>query len=130
MPTDALPWTPPANCSVQMLPAGRWWDAVQAPRALGEHALRLLGDATGAVIDDPRGKRLAWLIAPGASDPWDMTWLPGIELRGQATYVHVPAVEQTEGPGVHWRVPLAPGRYLTEPAYLLTVLQMATKAVQ
>ncbi|WPB92689.1 hypothetical protein [Streptomyces malaysiensis] len=130
MPTNALPWTPPATCSVRMLPAGRWWDAVQAPRALGEHALRLLGDATGAVIDDPGGKRLVWLVEPGAADRWDMGWLPGIELRGSATFIHVPGVDRTEGPGVHWCVPLAPGRYLTEPAFLLAVLQMATRAAR
>ncbi|MET7763879.1 hypothetical protein ABZS71_18335 [Streptomyces sp. NPDC005393] len=129
MPTKALPWTPPNIDSVRSLPAGLWWDAVRVPRALGEHALRLVGDATGAVIDDPLDKRLCWLIEPGAADQWDMSWLTGVELYGRTTFVYVPPADRTSGPGVHWRLPLRYDRYLTEPAFLLSVLQMATKAV-
>ena len=129
-PQQPLPWTPPNTESVRSLPAGLWWDAVRTPRALGEHALRLLGDATGAVIDDPLDKRLCWLIQPGAADQWDLGWLAGVELYGETTFVYVPPADRTSGHGVHWRVPLAPGQYLTEPAYLLSVLHMATQAVQ
>ncbi|MET8182299.1 hypothetical protein [Streptomyces sp. NPDC005336] len=128
MSTEALPWTPPNTHSVQLLPAGKWWDAVRVPRALGEHALRLLGEATGAVIDDPLDKRLAWLIEPGTADQWDMSWLPTVELRDTTAYIDVPPLGRTIGPGVHWRVPITYDRYLTEPTVLYTVLRMATQA--
>ncbi|MGW5448681.1 hypothetical protein [Streptomyces asiaticus] len=128
MTTRALPWTPPNTTIVQLLPAGKWWDAVRAPRALGEHALRLLGDTTGAVIDDPRDRRLNWLIEPGAAHQWDMSWLPTVDVRGETAYIDVPPADCTEGIGVHWRVPLRYDRYLTDPTVLHTALRMAAQA--
>ncbi|MCD9591499.1 hypothetical protein [Streptomyces sp. 8ZJF_21] len=55
MSTETLLWTPPNTEDVEALPVGRWWDAVRAAPTVGERALGLLGDETGAVIQDKHG---------------------------------------------------------------------------
>ncbi|MGO4421344.1 hypothetical protein AB4Z54_22220, partial [Streptomyces sp. MCAF7] len=90
--------------------------------------LDLLGEATGAVIENPIDGVRYWLIKPGAAAEWDMSLLPSIEVWGATAYIEVPPVARTTGPGVHWRVPLRYGRHLTEPTALLAALKIATTA--
>ncbi|MEU0838829.1 hypothetical protein ABZ370_05060 [Streptomyces sp. NPDC005962] len=52
MTTRALSWTPPNNADVEVLPVGRWWDAVRATADVGNRALEVLGEVSGAVIQD------------------------------------------------------------------------------
>ncbi|WP_236076138.1 hypothetical protein [Streptomyces coffeae] len=122
MTTRALPWTPPIG--VQLLPAGRWWDAVRVPVHLGDDALHLLGENTGAVIGDSLGRALWWLIKPGAAVHWDP--LPSVKVYGDTAYVEVPSTERTAGPGVHWRVPPT-AEHLTGAAALHFALQVASQ---
>ncbi|MER7790376.1 hypothetical protein [Streptomyces sp. NPDC097640] len=95
---------------------------------IGERALDLLGEATGSVIENPFDKVLYWLIALGSAAAWDMSRLPSIEVWGATAYIEVPPACRTTGPGVHWRVPLGYGRWLTEPTALLSALKIATSA--
>jgi hypothetical protein len=71
MTPKALPWKPPPSADVEALPVGRWWDAVRATPTVGGHALRLLGDATGAVIQDSY-TTLYWLIEVGSAKSWHL----------------------------------------------------------
>ncbi|MEU0807358.1 hypothetical protein [Streptomyces sp. NPDC005970] len=127
MTTRALPWTPPTGRSPQLQPAGKAWDAVRVPRFIGKQALGLLGEPTGAVIENPFDGVLYWLIAPGAAADWDMSLLPSIQVWGATAYIEVPPVGFETGPGVRWRVPLRYDRYLTDPAALLAALRTATR---
>ncbi|MEU7244813.1 hypothetical protein [Streptomyces sparsogenes] len=126
--TRALPWTPPSGPDVKVLPTGTWWDAVRASGLVGEYALKLLGDASGAVIQDRHGP-LYWLVEPGSADGWDVRQvrvLGGAAAR--ASYVGVPPAHWTGPPGIHWRIPVGPGRYLTDPALLHQALALAARA--
>ncbi|MFH8368834.1 hypothetical protein [Streptomyces sp. NPDC018031] len=116
-------WTPHHGTEVAALPAGRWWKAVRVPAHIGERALALLGEDSGAVIQDWRS--MYWLVPAGAG--------PCPELRAVAVlpasdaervYVGVPPVHWTEGPGLRWRVPA--GRELTDTDTLFLALRIAT----
>ena len=113
-------WMRSDGTEAQLLPAGRWWDAVRVPLDLGVHALRHLGDETGAVITDGYGRIMYWLIRPGAAADWR---LPGVQVLGAGCHVVVPVPYLTTGPGPHWRVPPARGRECTSASALHTALR-------
>ncbi|MFE9093475.1 hypothetical protein [Streptomyces sp. NPDC007264] len=92
----------PYSAEVRTLPAGRWWDAVRVPLALGARTLQHLGDETGAVIKDGFGGILYWLVVPNAADGWR---LPEVQVLGSGCHVAVPPLHRTTGPGLYWRVP-------------------------
>jgi hypothetical protein len=97
-------WMRQDGAQARLLPAGRWWDAVRVPLGLGSHAMRHLGDETGAVITDGYGRILYWLIRPGTAADWR---LPEVQVLGAGCHVVVPPAHRTTGPGPHWRVPPA-----------------------
>ncbi|MFD8455465.1 hypothetical protein ACFV27_42320 [Streptomyces antimycoticus] len=128
MKTRTLPWTPPPAVDVEPLPAGKWWDAVRAAPAVGERALELLGDETGAVIQDKHGP-LYWLVTVGSATSWHLRQVRVLtELADESTYLGVPPVSWTEGPRTHWRVPLSANRYLTDAERLWGALAEADRA--
>lgn len=110
---------------VCLVPAGRWWDAVKVPAVLGEAVLTLLAHDTGAVVEDPFGAHLYWLVPPGSAADWR---LPDVTVLGVACYVAVPPGHRVGGLGVRWRVPCAPGQTLTDPARLHAALRAAGQA--
>ncbi|NUP40716.1 MAG: hypothetical protein HOY76_27800 [Streptomyces sp.] len=95
---------------------------------IGKRALDLLGEATGAVIENPFDKVFYWLIAPGSAAGWDMSALPSVQVWGATAYIEVPSVDSRRGPGVRWRVPPRDDRHLTDPTVLLAALKIATSA--
>ncbi|MFI0778041.1 hypothetical protein [Streptomyces sp. NPDC021212] len=128
MTTSSRPWTPPNGSDITVLPTGRWWDAVRASAAVGEHALRLLGPESGAVIQDRHGP-LYWLVRPGTAEGWDVRDVRVLGAGvGAASFIGVPPVHRTARPGTHWRVPVGPGRYLTDAALLRGALALAAGA--
>ncbi|MEE4598205.1 hypothetical protein V2J94_41290 [Streptomyces sp. DSM 41524] len=130
MPTNpqALLWTPPPAVDVEALPAGKWWDAVRAAPLVGERALELLGDATGAVIQDKHGP-LYWLVKVGSATSWHLRQVRVLtQLVDESTYLGVPPVSWTEGPETHWRVPLTVDHYLTDAWRLWEALAEADRA--
>lgn len=129
MMPNIQPWTPPTGRSTELQPAGKSWDIVRVPLSvgIGKRTLDLLGDTTGAVIENPIDRVLYWLIAPGAAAEWDMDLLPSVQVWGATAYIEVPPVGFETGPGVRWRVPLQHDRYLTDPATLFAALQTATR---
>ncbi|MER8158180.1 hypothetical protein [Streptomyces sp. NPDC094472] len=130
MPTNpqVLLWTPPPAVDVEALPAGKWWDAIRAAPTVGERALDLLGDETGAVIQDKHGP-LYWLVAVGSATSWHLRQVRVLtELADEKTYLGVPPVSWTEGPETHWRVPLTADHYLTDAGKLWGALAEADRA--
>src|SRR3954468_11415553 len=115
-------WTPPSGPDPEALPTGRWWDAVRVAEDVGERALDILGDQSGAVIKD-RCNTLYWLIAPGAAVSWNLRGVTVLtETEGVATYLGVPPANRLTRPGSYWRVPFARGRYLIDPHLLYKAL--------
>ncbi|MEU0811514.1 hypothetical protein [Streptomyces sp. NPDC005970] len=94
---------------------------------IGRRALDLLGETTGAVIENPFDKVLYWLIAPVSATEWDMSRLPNIQVWGTTAYIEVPSLGFETGPGVRWRVPLRYDRYLTDPVALFAALRTAIR---
>ncbi|WP_260867908.1 hypothetical protein [Streptomyces sp. SAJ15] len=125
MTTRPLPWMPPHSGDIKAQPAGRSWDAVKVPALIGKAALTFLGEDSGAVIADGKCALWYWLVAPGAATDWTLH-----RVLGKGAYVAVPPADRTEGPGLHWRVPPAPGRCLTEPAGLHAALLAAGHTVK
>ncbi|MFE9060140.1 hypothetical protein [Streptomyces violaceusniger] len=131
MAADSLksePWAPPRGADVEMVRVGPHWDVVRAPEALGGRALELLGGGTGAVIADYN--LMYWLIRPGSAQYWRR--IRQVQTLGtgrvETSYIGVPPIDRTSGPYLHWRVPLGPGRYLTDANRLREALARAAVA--
>ncbi|WP_432010201.1 hypothetical protein [Streptomyces cucumeris] len=131
MTRSTLPWTPPPSGGVEPLPVGKWWDAVRVTAPVGDRALELIGDDTGAVIQDSYGT-LYWLVAIGSAASWHLRGTRLLcELADEATYLGVPPADWTEPSHkghTHWRVPLGPDRYLTDTRALWQALAAAEQA--
>ncbi|MFG2500023.1 hypothetical protein ACGFSB_17655 [Streptomyces sp. NPDC048441] len=109
-------WLPLGN-TIETVPAGVFWNAVRVPADVGEKVLRVLGEFTGAVIEDRSAQTLYWLVPPRAAREWG---LPGVEILGIDAWVGVP------GPSVEyrcrWRISVDDAGPLTEPDALRTAL--------
>nr|WTB08168.1 hypothetical protein OG546_30460 [Streptomyces antimycoticus] len=130
MPTNpqVLRWTPPPAVDIEALPAGKWWDAVRTAPTVGERALELLGEETGAVIQDKHGP-LYWLVAVDSATSWHLRQVRVLtQLADESTYLGVPPVSWTEDPRTHWRVPLSADHYLTDAWKLWGALAEADRA--
>ncbi|MFF7654426.1 hypothetical protein ACFZCY_32120 [Streptomyces sp. NPDC007983] len=129
MTTRTVPWMPPRGSDVEMVKVGPHWDVLRAPAEIGERALGLLGDASGAVIADYG--LMYWLIPAGHAQDWPRLQA-GIHALGaqgvEVTYVGVPPAHWRGGPRLHWRVPVGPDRYLTDPGRLREALVQAIAA--
>jgi hypothetical protein len=123
MTPNALPRMPPNGDDVELVQVGLYWDAVRAPADIGERALELLGDASGAVIADYG--LMYWLIPSSDARNWRRLQA-GIHAlgaqRAEVTYVGVPPAGWVDGPRLHWRIPVGPDRYLTDAARLWEAL--------
>lgn len=127
MSTRSLsPWDPPNGTATHMCSAGKWWDAVKVPTALGTRTLEHLADS-GAIIEDQDGSVMYWLIAPDSAGDWEP--LPSVTVLGTARhgtrYVAVPPVHKTRGRGLRWLIRYAPDRYLTDAGQLHAALEAA-----
>lgn len=119
----APPWTPPTHTEAGLVAAGHWWDAVRTPALLGSRTLGILGQDSGAVIEDPIGHTWYWLIQPGTADGWrDMG---PVQVLGRSCYVVVPGVGVESGEGTRWRVPWTRDGYLTDAEELRAALEAA-----
>ena len=128
MTTRALPWIPPRS-EVEMVEVGPYWDVLRAPVEIGERALALLGNRSGAVIADYG--LMYWLIPSGEAQYWQRLYA-GVQALGahsaEVTYVGVPPAHWRSGPRLHWRVPVGPDRYLTDPIRLREAVVRAVAA--
>ncbi|MGW0707180.1 hypothetical protein ACWD4G_14680 [Streptomyces sp. NPDC002643] len=115
-------WMCSYSPEVRTVPAGRWWNAVRVPIALGTPTLKSLGDASGAVIKDGFGGIMYWLVPPGDAMNWQ---LPEVQILGAGSHVAVPPLRRTAGPGLYWRVPLSHDRYWTDTDTLRSALTAA-----
>jgi hypothetical protein len=124
-PRLLLPHTHPMRAvGIQLMPAGRDWDAVRVPRSIGIVAHEAMGGASRAVICDS-GSQLYWLVPPGTAAGWSVR---GTAALGTSTYVVIPPTVLTTGPGDHWERSPGPAGYLTDPHVLREALQAAVDA--
>ncbi|WP_342778272.1 hypothetical protein [Streptomyces botrytidirepellens] len=127
-PRTPSPWTPPRGSDVEMVQVGPYWDALRAPAEIGERALELLGDSSGAVIADYG--LMYWLIPSGHAQDWQgLQQVQALGAHGaEVTYVGVPPAEWRDGPRLHWRIPVGPDWYITDTNRLREALVLAIAA--
>ncbi|MCQ8194241.1 hypothetical protein [Streptomyces rugosispiralis] len=130
MPTNpqVLPWTPPNTEDVEILPVGKWWDAISARTAVADRALELLGNRSGAVIQDDTYGKTYWLVGIDTSTvrSWRMRGVRILaELSDEGTLLGVPPASWGPEHRTYWRIPLGPDRYLTDTNHLVRALSQA-----
>jgi hypothetical protein len=102
---------------VALLPAGKAWDVLILPGALGYPTLDVLTrilDRPGPVLVDFGDARMGFLVPPGTAARWLGT---GIRTAGTGTWIVVPYPGRSTG-GVRWLVPPDGSGTLTDPALL------------
>ncbi|WP_055550785.1 hypothetical protein [Streptomyces sp. NBRC 110028] len=130
MTTRPLPWTPPNTEDIEVLPVGTWWDAVSAPTAVADRALKLLGPDTGAVIQDDTYGKTYWLIGVDTARSWCIRQVRVLtSLIGEGTLLGIPPVSWTTGHDTYWRVPFRIDRCLTDAQQLREALAQAATDV-
>ncbi|MCQ9183760.1 hypothetical protein KMT30_32875 [Streptomyces sp. IBSBF 2953] len=102
---------------VALLPAGRAWDVLILPGALGRPTLdvltRIVG-RPGPVLVDSGDDRMGFFVAPGTATRWLGT---GIRTAGAGAWIVVPCPGRSTGT-VRWLVPPDGTGTLTDPALL------------
>ncbi|MCM3807061.1 hypothetical protein ND808_14420 [Streptomyces sp. DR7-3] len=127
---QAFPWAPPNAMDVEALPVGEWWDAVSAPTSVADRALELLGDRSGAVIQDDTYGKTYWLIGIDTARSWCVRQVGVLTaLADEGTLLGVPPVSWGPEHRTHWRIPLGPDRYLTDTNRLARALRRAVDEV-
>ncbi|WP_069773988.1 hypothetical protein [Streptomyces sp. LUP30] len=115
---DACRWEWERNpLGVALLPAGRAWDVLILPGALGHPTLDVLTrilDRPGPVLVDFGDDRMGFFVAPGTAARWLGT---GIRTAGAGTWIVVPYPGRSTGT-VRWLVPPDGTGTLTDPALL------------
>ncbi|MGS2590728.1 hypothetical protein [Streptomyces hebeiensis] len=105
---------------VTLLPAGRRWDVLILPGALGRPALDVLTrlvDRPGPVLAGPGDTRLGFFVPPGTVARWVGTGVRGV---GRGAWIAVPYPGRTCG-GTRWLIPPDGSGTLTD----LSVLERA-----
>ncbi|MFF5588657.1 hypothetical protein [Streptomyces hygroscopicus] len=130
MSSEAPLWTPPNTEDIEALPVGEWWDAVSAPVPVADRALELLGDRSGAVIQDDTYGKCYWLIGIDTARSWCLRQVRVLTaLTDEGTLLGVPPASWGAEHRTHWRIPLGAGRYLTDTHHLARALRQAVDEV-
>ncbi|MGW7515443.1 hypothetical protein ACWGJ2_07595 [Streptomyces sp. NPDC054796] len=98
----ARQWVPPTGVAAELLPAGVHWDGVAVPAYLGDRVLARLGRESGAVIRDPYGHRLTWLVPPGTTGGWVIPEITCVQLLSVTQHLTVPPDWCTRSAFTHW----------------------------
>ncbi|WP_461015688.1 hypothetical protein, partial [Streptomyces daliensis] len=72
------------------------------PAYLGDRVLARLGRESGAVIRDPYGNRLTWLVPPGTTSGWVIPETSWVQLLSTTQHVTVPPGWCTRSAFTHW----------------------------
>ncbi|MFJ5550434.1 hypothetical protein [Streptomyces sp. NPDC093225] len=126
---DACRWDWERNpLGVALLPAGRYWDVLILPGALGRPALDVLARLVtrpGPVLADFGDSRLGFFVPAGTAACWLGT---GVRAAGRGTWIVVPYPGRATG-GVRWLVAPDGTGTLTDPALLELALHEAAALV-
>lgn len=108
---------------VILLPAGRQWDVLLVPGALGRLALPLLDRlaATGPVLADLAEQNIGFLVPVGTAVRWLGT---GVRVAGEGSWIPVPHPGRPTR-GVHWLIPPDGSGTLIDPMVLELALHDA-----
>ncbi|MFJ3234777.1 hypothetical protein [Streptomyces sp. NPDC086787] len=102
---------------IALLPAGRAWDVLILPAALGYPTLDVLTrvlDRPGPVLVDFGDERMGFLVPPGTAARWLGT---GIRTAGPGTWIVVPYPGRPSR-GARWLIPPDGSGTLTDPVLL------------
>ncbi|GAB2800270.1 hypothetical protein GCM10027091_35090 [Streptomyces daliensis] len=125
--TGTTPWAPPTGVTAVLEPAGVHWDAATVPAYLGDRILARLGRESGAVIRDPYGHRLTWLVPPGTTREWTVPETSWVQLLSIAQHLTIPPGWCTRSAFTHWIRSWDP-HGLTDARLLYVVLDAVIRA--
>ena len=114
---------------VALLPAGRRWDVLILPGALGYPTLDVLSrlvDRPGPVLADFGDSRMGFFVPPGTATRWLGT---GVRSAGAGTWIVVPYPGRAGGGGVRWLVVPDGSGTLTDPTLLELAMHEAAGAM-
>ncbi|MGY0070048.1 hypothetical protein ACWZEH_25315 [Streptomyces sp. QTS137] len=103
---------------VVLLPAGKAWDVLILPCALGHPTLDVLArvlDRPGPVLVDFGDARMGFLVPPGTAARWVGT---GVRTSGNGTWIVVPHPGRSSAGGTRWLFPPDGSGTLTDPVLL------------
>ncbi|MFE7134062.1 hypothetical protein ACFVIM_24710 [Streptomyces sp. NPDC057638] len=112
---------------VALLPAGRLWDVLILPGALGQPTLDILTrlvERPGPVLSDTSALRTGFFVPPGAAARWVGTGIRGASL---GTWIVVPHPGRAGG-AIRWLVPPDGTGLLTDPTLLELAMHEAAAA--
>ncbi|MEV5550073.1 hypothetical protein AB0L35_28725 [Streptomyces sp. NPDC052309] len=101
-----------------LLPAGKAWDVLIVPHALGRPTLDVLTrvlDRPGPVLADFGEACTGFFVPPGTAARWVGT---GVRAAGPGTWIVVPHPGRPPSGAVRWLVPPDGSGTLTDPALL------------
>ncbi|MER6998741.1 hypothetical protein [Streptomyces sp. NPDC000410] len=108
------------HCTLEA--AGGTWDAIRVPHSVGLVAMRVLGDRSGAVLQDRHELALYWFVAGGSAAGWDV---PNTRALGADSHLVMPPRRRTQGPGPHWRICPGEDKWLTDAPALRAAIEDA-----
>ncbi|MFF3957517.1 hypothetical protein ACFYY1_30535 [Streptomyces sp. NPDC001890] len=113
---------------IALLPAGRRWDVLILPGALGHPTLDVLTrliDRPGPVLCDFGDARMGFFVAPGTAARWVGTGVRGV---GQGTWIVVPHPGRAADGEVRWLIPPDGSGTLTDATLLELAMHEAAAA--
>ncbi|WP_432047971.1 hypothetical protein [Streptomyces asiaticus] len=101
MTTSNLPWTPSNTEDIEPLPVGKPWDAISAPTPVANRALELLGDRSGAVVQDDTYGKISEHATEETNDPFaDEAWRTAVEHAAGCPSCRTPGAKCETGEGL------------------------------
>lgn len=126
VPPDWLP-----TRGAELVPCGRWWDAVQLPTFTAVRLIGQLADASGPVVQDQQRDTVTWLLPAGTPRT---DYGPEVTVLDLGHAIRIPPAAWRGGPydgapAVRWLIPPA-GDCLTDPAVLYGALDVVLAGVR
>ena len=111
----------PSGPGFDLLRATGTWNAVSASTVWGCLVDAVLGDRSGAVVEEEELIRLFWIIPAGGADDWPVPAATRLQSHTAGDIVPVPSLGNTLG-GVFWRG-MPNGRLVTDPDDLRAAIE-------
>ncbi|MDI5965691.1 hypothetical protein [Streptantibioticus silvisoli] len=124
MTTTELPEWLPDGRDMEAIRAGIDWDAIRVPAAVAQQVLEILGERTGACIEDVWGETVYWLVPAGTAVDWTA---PASQALGVACWVTIPG-PSADG-GQRWLRSIRKHGVLTGPRLLAEALASCAAGV-
>ncbi|MFJ1580435.1 hypothetical protein [Streptomyces sp. NPDC088182] len=91
----------PSEAPVALVTIPDSWNAVTVPATWAAHVLDLLGNRSGACLEDDAYRQMMWFIPPGTAADWPDTGSLDVRVQGAGTHVTL-AGPNGHSPTMRW----------------------------